>query len=422
MKTSTIAALLLLGLCQPVRSQEELPDTRNRITGMLLGSLYGDALGGPVEFKPNQELAQWLPDLRTWSADRFGKELASGELAKRLQLLPYKGIRPAVAPYGPWEPNAAAGTVTDDSRHKIIVMQCLTKVAKSTASATAKDLSQAYLDFARLPAVAANSKYVALAEESFREYQSAARWLLGERDLEKAFPPDRIWVGISNCSGQMALPPVAGLYPAEPDAAYRAAYSLDFIDTGGAKDISAALVAGLAQAIGSEKKNSQERWNEVFEAIRSTDPYRYADVPFAERPATEWLDFAVRASERANGSPLELFRILEKEGRPKYYWDAHFAYACAIAFLHFCDFQPQEALVVSLAFGHDTDSAAQVIGALAGAVHGTRTFPANDLEHVQNRLLKDYAQDVQAWVDVLITLQDRNRYPFPIRYLEAQKK
>ena len=67
--------------------------------------------------------------------------------------------------------------------------------------------------------------------------------------------------------------------------------------------------------------------------------------------------------------------ILEKEGRPVYWWDAHFIITSALAFLHLCQFEPLAAMHLSLDFGHDTDSVAQTIGAFAGAVHGTEIFP-----------------------------------------------
>jgi len=155
---------------------------QDRLAGMLIGGLLGDAAGGPVEFKSRDELRRWLPDLQSWSRERFQAELKSGELAKTFRLLPYQGIRPDVAPYGPWEADAPAGTVTDDSRHKVILMQCLStylhkseKANKASSALTQKDLCRAYLDFADSDAIRERPDYVKLAVESFREYNSAAR-------------------------------------------------------------------------------------------------------------------------------------------------------------------------------------------------------------------------------------------------------
>lgn len=402
-----------------VTAEESVIDVDQRVRGMLIGSLLGDAAGGPPEFKSAEDLKKWLPDLRSWSSGRFEDALKSDELMKEFRLLPYLGIRSDIAPYGPWERDAAAGTVTDDSRHKMVMLNCLrNSLSNSERRVSQESLAQAYLDYAGTHLTRGRLDYEKLTTESFKEYTAVANWILGERDLSKALPPQRLWAGISTCSGQMTLLPLAGLYPGDADAAYRAAFAIDFVDVGPAKDINAALVAGLAAAIGSSAKPA-DKWQEVFGAIRDTDPYRYGDVPFAKRPATEWLDFALHAADRAEGSPNELFRILETEGRAKYFWDAHFTFASAIAFLKLSDYQPLAAITVSLAFGHDTDSAAQVIGALAGAIHGPNVFPEAARKQVENRLLVDYEESIDEWVNVCRRLRERG--DSVVEFIELKK-
>jgi len=393
---------------------------RSRTHGMLIGSLIGDAAGGPVEFKSNDELKRWLPDLRSWSAERFRESLRDGTLAKKFEILPYKGIRNEIAPYGPWEKEAEAGTITDDSRHKMILLNCLRELGNGSVrgKVTESDLAKAYINYAAAQATRDRKDYERLSNESLNEYVAVAKWILGERDLNTAKPPQRLWAGIATCSGQMTLLPIAAVYPGDPGSAYRASYSLGFVDVGPGKDINSALVAGLAQAIGSKETEKAKRWDEVLEAMRKTDPYGYAAVPFAGRPTAEWIEFALKAAERANGEPGELYRILEKEGRAKYYWDAHFTFAVSIACLKFTEFQPLEAITVSLAFGHDTDSAAQVIGALVGAVNGPDVFPPATRDRVAKRLKDDYDESVEEWTSLLWKLSNRKRFPDPVRFVE----
>ena len=411
-----------------------------RIYGMLIGSLIGDAVGGPVEFKSNDELKKWVPNLREWSAEKFRKSLANGKLAEEFRLLPYQGIRDDIAPYGPWEKHAHAGTITDDSRHKIILLQCLRRLlsepqpdlATSTLRVTPLDLARTYIDYKKSQIQRGRKDYARLTNESMIEYVSVAKWMLGERDLAQAKPPQRLWAGIATCSGQMTLLPLAAVFPNKPDAAYRSAYSLGIVDVGPAKDINSALVAGLSAALGSkrDKVNEASReaeapdvganatWQIVFDTMRKTDPYDYESVPFAGRPTTEWISFAEKAVERAAGSPRKLYEILEKEGRAKYYWDAHFTFATSIACLKFADYQPLESILVSLAFGHDTDSAAQVIGAFVGAVYGPEVFPLDVREQVEHRLSVDYGESVTEWTKLLSALSDRETYPHPIQFVE----
>lgn len=392
---------------------------QDRCHGMLIGSLIGDAMGGPVEFKSNDELRIVLPDLRNCSAEAFHQIAGDHGKWNGFQCFSYETLRPEIAPYGPWEMRARPGTVTDDSRHKMILMHCLREATQQTGRAVrVEDLCHAYVDYFQQERW--SPAYRKLAAESFREYQQAARWILDERDLTIALPPSRIWAGISNCSGQMALLPLAAIYSGQPDDAYRATYALGFMDTGQAKDINSAMVSALAAAIVANHADVADRWNSVRQAIRNTDPYRYADVPFAKRPATEWLDFALQAVADAEGSPAKLYEILEQQGRAKYFWDAHFTYATTWAFLHFANYDPETAMLVSLAFGHDTDSTAQLVGALCGAVHGTDIFPQQTIQQVDRQLKADYGESVTEWVHVLNLFREHRESRPPVEFLEKR--
>ena len=41
---------------------------RDRIRGLLLGSMIGDALGGPIEFQKSELVAEYTPNCRGWQA------------------------------------------------------------------------------------------------------------------------------------------------------------------------------------------------------------------------------------------------------------------------------------------------------------------------------------------------------------------
>ena len=56
----------LLFISPSVRAQTDHERLADRTRGMLIGSLIGDAMGGPVEFKSPTELTQVLPDLRKY--------------------------------------------------------------------------------------------------------------------------------------------------------------------------------------------------------------------------------------------------------------------------------------------------------------------------------------------------------------------
>lgn len=407
--TSSLAATALL----PCSSAIAASAARSRLRGMLLGSLIGDAAGGPVEFKDPTELRKWLPATREWSDDRKLDRAEAEQLAAGFRLLPYAGIRPDPAPYAHWSRDAAAGTVTDDSRHKFFLMAAL-REASQTGSfpISQRELAREYLRYQASDSVQSHPGYQELCEEWLREYNQAARWVLGERAAGRATPVERLWGGIATNAGQMVLLPLAGAYPGQPAEAYRAAYQIGYIDNGRGKDLNSAIVAGLAAAIGFDSDTSTEnRWQQLRAAMAETDPYRYGRIPWVDRPIHQWLDFADRAADRAQQSPKRLFKILEDEGQPRYYWDAHFVLASVWSMLRLTHFNALAALQLSLDFGHDTDSAAQLVGAFAGAVLGEEIFAQEVREIVGSRLEADYGESVDEWTSLLERLQDRDRYP-----------
>jgi ADP-ribosylglycohydrolase len=377
------------------------------VLGLVIGGVLGDALGGPVEFQSGPLVDDVMLGTRRWPPDRRLTNDDLVEWSHSLTLHSYDKLRPGAEPYGQWQSNAPAGTVTDDTRHKIILMRTLRVAAVEKRRPTANDLAQQFLDFVPHPGRATSPELAALNDEGFREYRYAARWLLGERDLRVARPLERLWAGVPNCSGQMLLTPLAGAFPGNPEAAYRAAFELDFIDGPGARDMAAALVAGLAAVLGPEAQSlsAPDQWSLLLQTMRATDPFGYAEVPFAGRPLHIWMDAAETFAREADGRPSALFARLETDGRPTYYWDAHYTLLVPLAILHFCRFQPLAALNLTLDFGHDTDSYAHVLAAMAGAVHGASLFPESMRTTVTSRLAEDYGEDLNTWPDTLRALQ-----------------
>lgn len=374
---------------------------RSRMEGLILGGLIGDAMGGPIEFSQSQDAAGHLTNARAWPAETQLDERRLVEL-QSIPLLDYVDLRPETAPYGPWRPAAPAGTLTDDSRHKIVLMRAIRLALSENRGVTKDDLARQFLQFE--PAFSGQNEQALrkLNEEGFREYRLASRWLLGERDLNKARPVERLWAGINNCSGQMLLPPLAGLFPGQPEKAYRAAFDLDFIDAPTARDIASALVAGLASALDPHLDNvpSPVRWQALLSSMRTVDPFKISEVPFAGRPLHRWMDKAEELAERADRRPAVLYRLLETEGKPVYWWDAHFTLLVPLSVLHLCQFDPLASLHLTLDFGHDTDSYAQVLGCMLGAVHGREIFESTAIDAVTQTLRTDYNEDITEWFGV----------------------
>ena len=376
----------------------------NRVRGLLIGGLLGDALGGPVEFKSGPDVDAALPNTRSWPDDRRVSQTELEALAESIKLHGYEALRPDTAPYGPWIASAPAGTVTDDSRHKMVLMRALSHAAKTRNwPLNQRDLAKQYSDFRPNPKKKHDQQTDALNEEGMREYVYAARWVLGERDLDRAKPIERIWSGISTCSGQMLLPPLSAVFPGRPNAAYRAAFDINFVDAPEARDFAAALVAGLAAVLDRQVDDwpARKRWDLLLRTMRTTDPFEFAAVPFAGRPLHRWLDLAKKIATEAKGQPAELFRRLETDGKPVYWWDAHFTLVVPLAILHFCDFNPLASLQLCLDFRHDTDSYAQVAGCLVGAVEGADVFPNRLTKPLLVAVEDQYSVRIEEWMSAL---------------------
>ncbi|MHC4520201.1 MAG: ADP-ribosylglycohydrolase family protein, partial [Planctomycetota bacterium] len=314
--------------------------------------------------------------------------------------------------YAHWTVHAAPGTVTDDSRHKLVLLDALRQAESAGAwPFNVRALAKAYMEWPKREAVRSRPGYAELSEAWLEEWLYATRWVLGERDPGKSLPPERLWNGLPTCCGQMVLLPLAAVFAGRPVDAYRAAYHLAYFDNGWGKDLNAALVAGLATALVTRAKKGtrSERWEPILTTLRKTDPYHYGEIPWTHRSVDRWLDVALRLAREAEKRPARLFAALEREFRQTIKWEAQVPFVVTFAVLALAEYDPLAALQLSIEWGHDTDSYAQLVGAFIGAVHGAAVFDAELREVVRGRLRLDYGADVDAYVELLERLRRRNR-------------
>lgn len=387
------------------------PELRGRIEGLLLGSLIGDALGGPVEFQ-DRERVQGLPDPpRAWRDEDLLDAGALEASVARLRLRGYAPLRPTPEAYGQWARAAPPGTLTDDSRHKLILLAGLRDAERSGAwPFGVEHMARAYLSWPQSPPMRARPHLRALAADWLAEFSSAARWVLDECEMGRCLPPERLWNGLPTCCGQMTLPPLAAILPGRPEEAYRAAYHLAFFDNGWGRDLNAALVAALSVALVTPlpgTRDPEAAWRPVLSALRDTDPYDYAAVPYTRRSVDRWLEVVERLAAGAAGRPARLFVALEREFAGTIKWEAQVPFVVAFATLALAEHRPLAALQLSIEWGHDTDSYAQLLGALIGALYGASVFPRSLRETVTERLRLDYGEDVADLVALLDGLRLR---------------
>ncbi|MBK1876669.1 ADP-ribosylglycohydrolase family protein [Pelagicoccus mobilis] len=355
------------------------PSLEDKIEGLLIGSAIGDAAGGPVEFVVPPERSVW--STRSEPVD----DEAIRELGKLFKLRAYPKD---VEPFAQWEAYGPEGTVTDDTRFKLIFFNAL---KEHGAELDQKHFAQAVMDFRSTLSPAYQEHY----DTWIPEIEYATRWALGERG-GKALPVERIWGGIATMEGQMPFLPIAALNPDNPEWCYRKCYELGYFDIGVAKDMNSALVAGLAAGLQSDGS-----WGSVERAMREVDPYRYNEVLYVRRELTHWLDVAHDLVERSEGNIARLFELLESESDTIYWWEAWVPIVVVFACAEIVDYDPMASMQLMMEFGHDTDSYAQVMGAIMGAIHGKDVFPEEMRSTVNDRMREQFDQNVDDWMELV---------------------
>jgi ADP-ribosylglycohydrolase len=343
----------------------------SQIEGLIWGSLYGDAFGGPYEFIP----AKAHPLIRE------KRSLTLGEwkvLSKSVGLVRYNR---KVTAYGVWEEKAAPGTITDDSRHKIIFYRAI-----KNGKVTGKRLAKRYVKFFELKN---RYRYSALYRAWLKEFAYASYFIF-KPNHPLALPSERIWGGKGTVSGQMIFPFMAILYPRNPVLAYKKTFSLNFFDQGTAKDYTSALIAGLSFALGRNRS-----WEQVKASIVHTDPYRYSEIPYIGREVAKSMTLIETLVKKANNNPDQLFQSLRKLFPGALWWESQTAFIVSLSFLEMAyqNKEPMSAFALVKGFGEDTDSYAQLIGAFIGAIEGIDIFDKGEIQMVQNRLWEDYKVD-----------------------------
>lgn len=376
----------------------------SRVRGLLLGSMIGDAVGGPMEFQPRETWSKLPNPPKLWRPGETLTPQAIEGLRARLVLRPYSVLRPLPEPYAHWTTNAPAGSITDDSRHKLILLHALRAALQEKAwPVTAERLASAYLSWTNSPCIAQSRAASALCHEWLHEYWLGARWVLGHRDPALALPTERLWNALPTCAGQMALTPLAAVFAGRPEAAYIATWNMAWLDNGIAKDMIASIVAGMAGALTEPLGGpSEPKWRRVWETMRRTDPWKFRDVPWSTRATAYWLDFALKAAERAKREPAILFAEFDKTFEHTVKWEAQLCLAVSIACIALCPEDPLAAMQLSIEWGHDTDSYAQLTGAFVGALLGPEIFPQTIRDTVETRVKEEYQESMDEMTGLLL--------------------
>jgi ADP-ribosylglycohydrolase len=348
----------------------------DRIEGLLIGSAIGDAAGGPVEFAVPVIRSEWCTGQKRLTPEGIR------DLASAFRLRPYSKD---TEPYAQWEPYGPEGTVTDDTRFKMIFFNTLKNHPEEL---TLENFASEVLNYRNT----LKEQYRVLYDLWIPEIGYATRWVLGKR--KNAYPPTRLWGGLPTMAGQMPFLCIAAVLPGDPQKAYLKTWELAYLDVGTAKDINAGLVAGLSAAL---QKDAD--WKSTEQAIRDTDPFAFGEVPWVPRSLTEWMDRAHEWVRRADRRIGVLFSIMESELKARTWWEAWVPVTVVWACVEIVEYDALAAMQLTIEFGHDTDSYAQVMGAFLGALNGKSVFPQPMRETVNRRMKQQFGQNVDDWME-----------------------
>lgn len=384
----------------------------DKIFGMLLGAAIGDAMGAPTEMWPRQQMQVEYGHIR--GLDAMVRE-PSGE--------------------GIWDYNLPAGSTTDDTRWKALLVDYLTQSPRHQSELESKDFAQFLMnryegDIKNLKAV--DSYHPEPFEASFRKVNWLQEWVIvanaySEGDIDAyADAVHKFYGGEMVCGGMLFAPAIGAYYPGDPQRAYEQTYRLNIFDIGYAQDIgglTASMVAvamqkdaTLESVVGVNRdvdpkgyfksrlvgRTAYKLFQEARQIVHSAKQTKIADIRLGELPLAlplQTADDSLKYAQMARA-----YRLLDQklERYPFHPAEIHLVNLTAMLF---ADFDFQTALEFVINFGRDNDTTGAVTGSILGAFHGAKALPQSMVKTVveaNNALGFDLGKMAEQMTNVLM--------------------
>jgi ADP-ribosylglycohydrolase len=394
----------------------------------VLGTVLGDAIGGPFEFGPLERVpaltgGDWIDGLYPYPAEMGG-------------------------PHGVWKPpsdapsadseRAPAGTGTDDTRLNWLFLELACDLGRMPG---AREVAERYLELYEHPERAFPS-HAKMTRLQFEHWEPVCRGYLGQRStVFPDLPPDvllarALGLNFPILSGLIAWTWAGLLYPGQPEAAYEAVFRADFYDIGYAREAVGLLAAAIGVGVVGEGVQIS-----LYEALVEMDPLHLGSewsAPYVAGHLPQYVSLVrpPAPSCAPTGAPA-----LERS-------DPEIAHTLSVAFRRYHPFGAFRTFAVALlsvlavgthgddvgAHGHtvgahgrapvrailiaanhtgindegqptryeDIDCYAALAGALGGALWGAEAFPGEMLEQVVEANKQVYGIDLEATIERFI--------------------
>ena len=349
-----------------------------RMLGMVVGSAIGDAMGSPVEMWHRSDIQKIYGFI---DKPIFNARVAS--------------------PEGPWQTNMPAGTTTDDTRWKYLMLQYFLQLKERPNQENFSEFIVKYYDDLKNDLIKKDGFKADKLEESTLYLTWLQEWV---KVVEKngRYNPSvqaKFYGGEMSCAGMLYAPMLGSLYPGDPKAAYAKAFELSLFDIGYAKDLTA-LTAALTAIAFKENFSADSLWH----YHTKIDPYLFSESRLIGRIANNICESAIHDYEEIkkmdfenypaknipfyfSDKPERYFQLLEfykkMDGKLKDTpFHANEIYMITLSTLLYAEGDFNDAMVFVTNYGRDNDTAGAIVGAILGAQIGFLDMPKNWREKV----------------------------------------
>lgn len=351
----------------------------DKVLGALVGSAIGDAMGASTEMWHRKDI-----------------QLKYGYI---------QGLTPAIreqSPEGTWGHNLNAGSTTDDTRWKFLMVKYISENNQNlNPTAFAKFISSYYGNLTQELAEKEISSDPDMLDVQIEKIDWIKEWarvaIAYQKDntsYQKA--QNRFYGGEMSCAGQLYTP-MFGLVASSPEDAYNIAYEHTLFDLGYAKDISALVAAMTQMALQTQNMDS------IINTATFVDPHGYQDSRLVGRISYATADASIKSVltikekvliDSLNPKDAIIFKVPKGyQGTQKDWMRQEMAYQMlekdekAIAFhageiwqilitgLQFGDGDFTKTMQFIVNYGRDNDTVAAVAGMILGAKDGYKKLP-----------------------------------------------